>query len=243
MPSSFHAGHDRSSTVLSSSYDPGGRDAGGWTTDRVANVTRTGDRRTATVGHHDHGSAETTRTLDVTYDALHPEVVIAAHADVAPSDGSESWGGLFVTVPSTLAAVAVGTWLVIGVRRAHKPSLNWPGGDSPWPRFMPKVPSEVTTAMTRCLDEVEQTLREQPCADVERADDLGWLFDDEVRGWPVSVLLAADVQRREGELRVPLMCQARKGRGLRGHDGDTLTRTVALDCECVPLPTAKIRQR
>lgn len=97
-------------TVRSYEYDPDGGDPGGWTTDRVQFTTRDGESISATVGHHDPGPERKTHHMRVRYDPLHPDVVLAADADVAPTDGSEWAGGIFLAVPSTLATVAVATW-------------------------------------------------------------------------------------------------------------------------------------
>src|SRR4051794_31039193 len=116
----YTRGVTTTAAVLSYSYDPDGGDPGGWATDRVAYVTRRGIRRTATVGHHDQGTEWTTKLLPVTYDPLHPEVVVAAHADVAPDDGSEWWGGLLIALPATVAALGLGAWVVIALRQTRE---------------------------------------------------------------------------------------------------------------------------
>jgi len=111
------SGVTTTASLRSYSYDPDGGDPGGWTTDQVSFVTRSGKRETATVGHHNPGTEQTTGTLPITYAPQHPEVVIAANADVAPTDGSEWWGGLLIGLPATFGALALGAWVVIGVRK------------------------------------------------------------------------------------------------------------------------------
>ncbi len=113
----LYTGVTTTANVLSYSYDPTEGIQAGGPTDQVAFVTSTGDRKTATVGHHDPGTEETTHALPITYDPPHPDVVIAADVDVAPTDGSEWWGGLLVALPSTVGAVGLGLWILIGLRR------------------------------------------------------------------------------------------------------------------------------
>ena len=96
---------------------------------------------------------------------------------------------------------------------------------------MRPVPPDVRAAMEQCLDDCEEQLRTRPSAELERDHDLGWTFHDELRDWSVSVVLDGDVERIDGRLRVPLLGQARKGRGLRGHKDDTVRRMVLLDCQ------------
>jgi hypothetical protein len=74
------------------------------------------------------------------------------------------------------------------------------------------------SAMEECFAEAERQMRALPCAEVAADEDLGWTFE---RGdkWTVYVTLEGEVERRDGHLLVPLMCQARRGLGLRGHDG------------------------
>jgi len=74
--------------VLSYNYDPDGGDPGGWTRDHVSFMTRDGQTISATVGHHDPGTENTTGTIRVIYDPLHPRVVLVTDYDIAPSDGS-----------------------------------------------------------------------------------------------------------------------------------------------------------
>ena len=63
--------------------------------------------------------------MPITYDPLHPEVVLATGLDVAPTDGSEWEGGVGFALPSTVGAFGVGLWILLGLRRpmARKASL------------------------------------------------------------------------------------------------------------------------
>jgi hypothetical protein len=88
----YSRGVTTTAAVLSYKYDPDRGDPDGWTTDRVAFTTHAGASVTAVVGHHSPREEKLTRRMRVTYDPLHPDVVIAADADVSPSDGSEWWG-------------------------------------------------------------------------------------------------------------------------------------------------------
>ncbi len=84
--------------------------------------------------------------------------------------------------------------------------------------------------MLRRLADVEQQLLEMTCTEVQDAHDLSWTFTTDVADWNISILLERAVQRRGDTLVVPLVCQARKGLGLQGHQGDTATHTVELHC-------------
>lgn len=106
----YSRGITTTATVLSYHYDPEGGDPGGWTTDRITFMTRQGESITATVGHHDPGTERTTHAIGVTYDPVHPDVVIAADANVAPTDGSEWYVGLVLAFPSAFGAAALGRW-------------------------------------------------------------------------------------------------------------------------------------
>ncbi len=83
--------------------------------------------------------------------------------------------------------------------------------------------------MAECFADSEQQMRALPCAEVAADEDLGWTFERDDK-WTVYVVLQGEVEWRDGHLLVPLMCQARRGLGLRGHEGDTFWRTVELDC-------------
>lgn len=64
--------------VVRSSYDSGGGDPNGWTTDRVVFADRHGQTVSATVGHHGVNSSErSTGRLMVIYDPLHPTQVMS----------------------------------------------------------------------------------------------------------------------------------------------------------------------
>ncbi len=80
------------------------------------------------------------------------------------------------------------------------------------------------------LDDAEEQLRAMTCAEVLADHDLGWTWVDDVPDWSVSIVLQRAVERRDHRLLVPLVCQARKGRGFLGHRGNTVRRTVELHC-------------
>jgi hypothetical protein len=114
----YSRGVTTTASVLTYKYDAEGGDPDGWTTDRVTFMTQAGSRVTAVVGHHSPGPELTTRTLRVTYDPLHPDVVFAAYADVSPTDGSEWWDGFLFAVPATFAAVVLAVSSFMAFRRA-----------------------------------------------------------------------------------------------------------------------------
>lgn len=84
--------------------------------------------------------------------------------------------------------------------------------------------------MERCLEEVEKQLRALSCEEVAADEDLGWTFEDVVAGWSVSIVLDGAVAWEGSRLAVPMLCQARRGRGLRSHQGDTVWRQISLEC-------------
>jgi len=77
-------------TVLSSSYDAGGGDPGGWTTDQISFITATGQAETGTVGHRNDDAPErASGHVPVIYDPNHPGTVmsVADHQDPVSAGG------------------------------------------------------------------------------------------------------------------------------------------------------------
>jgi hypothetical protein len=65
-------------TVTTSSYDSGGGDPGGWTTDHVAYTDSSGQALTATVGHHyDDSQERASGQLKIIYDPAHPHTAMS----------------------------------------------------------------------------------------------------------------------------------------------------------------------
>ena len=69
--------------------------------------------------------------MRVTYDPLHPAVVLAADADVAPTDGSDWLVGLLLAVLLTLGAGALGA-RVFSLTRGGIPFAELDGVMSTW---------------------------------------------------------------------------------------------------------------
>jgi hypothetical protein len=122
----YSRGVTTTASVLSYKYDPDGGDPGGWTTDRVAFTSNDGESVTAIIGHYNPGPEKLTGRMHVTYDPVHPAVVIAADADVSPTDGSELWGGLLIAIPTALGAIALAVWSFAGLRRTPEGASDLP---------------------------------------------------------------------------------------------------------------------
>ncbi|SOD72539.1 hypothetical protein SAMN05892883_1928 [Jatrophihabitans sp. GAS493] len=93
--------------VLSSSYDEGGGDPGGWTSDQISFRTAAGQTMTGSVGHHyDDTPERTSGHLPVIYDPNEPETVmsVADHQDPV-STGGVGIGLGFVTLSAVAAAI------------------------------------------------------------------------------------------------------------------------------------------
>lgn len=101
-------------TVLSSSYDAGGGDPGGWTTDQISFTTATGQPETATVGHHNDDTPERASShLPVIYDPNHPGTVMS----VADHQDPVSAGGVGIGVGFlTLFALAAAAFLLSALK-------------------------------------------------------------------------------------------------------------------------------
>ena len=85
--------------VLSSSYDAGGGDPGGWTTDQISFTTTTGQTQTATVKLHNNATPErASGHLPVIYDPNHPETVMSVADHHPVSAGGVGIGIGFVTL-------------------------------------------------------------------------------------------------------------------------------------------------
>lgn len=81
--------------VVHSSYDSGGGDPGGWTTDQVTFTDRSGQTIAATVGHHyDDASERATGHLAVIYDPAHPTTAMS----VLDHQDDQSAGGVLVGI-------------------------------------------------------------------------------------------------------------------------------------------------
>lgn len=83
--------------------------------------------------------------------------------------------------------------------------------------------------MEECFAEAERQMRALSCPAVAADEDLAWTFALTDK-WTVYVVLEGAVAWRDGHLLVPLMCQARRGLGWRGHEGNTFWRTIEMDC-------------
>ena len=78
-----------------SSYDPGGGDPGGWTTDQVTFIDRRGQAIAVTVGHHDSDATERANGhLAVIYNPAHPTTAMS----VLDYQNDQSAGGVLVGI-------------------------------------------------------------------------------------------------------------------------------------------------
>lgn len=109
-------------TVLRYSYDPGGGDPGGWTTDRIGFSTATGAQVVATVGHHAAGPERFSRTLEVTYDPRDPRVVRAAGHD----DPTDDPGNAVVAGASSVLLTGAAVFLLSRVLTTGRSEITAP---------------------------------------------------------------------------------------------------------------------
>jgi hypothetical protein len=95
-------------TVLSSSYDAGGGDPGGWSTDQISFTTTNGQPQTATVGHHNNDTPErASGRLPVIYDPTHPGTVMSVADYRYPNSAGAVVIGIAFMTFIALAAVAL----------------------------------------------------------------------------------------------------------------------------------------
>jgi hypothetical protein len=120
-----------SASLITSSYDAGGGDPNGWTTDTVRFRDTSGNEVQTVVGHHDTDQPErSTRLIEIIYDPQHPRtaLTVAQFQQLPPS--TDLVVGL---VMSSLVVIAAAAGIAFTTRLRIEP----PPGRKPEPTPAP----------------------------------------------------------------------------------------------------------